>query len=492
MSKTPPKELIHFVKCMAGVKHADELLKSDNADLADEWFSKTLGLATSAPPEVARDLVPYTLCLMSKAYERRGLDSKASETRERAATLLDQNHEHLDSAFTQTSIAKALIGLRDFRRAIPFLQGALKLADHEDDPMDTAQMLHQLGDCYCRIGLRDHAVIPLRAALKIFEAVPEHPMRPSLQLSLGNALRKSSPSEAEACYRAGADYHASRLQFESATPAWSNLAILCSEQGRHTESLEFYDKVLRTRTQIPDVDPAKIARVHNNIACAYRRMGEFQKGLESVDRAISMNLADGKLKSSTCSTRAMILRDAGRDAEAVEWYQKAFEARKEQVSPDLEEDAKDLESTIALLMKLGRTDEAELARAALSETQMQLQRMGQPSEMQPTSGVQTATLFIELAYARKQRKTSGVLPVLTLIEKLNEALESEEAGQYSGDVLSPENTTLIYSGADAEKLNTILEPLINGEPICAGARITIRQGDFFKEWMVPHASTGLN
>jgi tetratricopeptide (TPR) repeat protein len=244
---TPPKEMIYFVKCLAGVRHGEDLLKSGNDDLAEEWFHKTLDLANSAPPEISRDLVPYTLCFLSLAYQKRGLVAKSRESRERSTKLLDSSPDHLESTFFQTSMAEALSKLKDYRRAIPFWEKALASAEHEQDAQSLAGMLHQLGVCYCRIGLKEHAMVPLRAALKILESCPEHPLLPGVLLTLGNALRKSAPYEAERYYSETARIYSSRFQYESATPAWTNLAILFSEQGRHAESLELHERVLRVR-----------------------------------------------------------------------------------------------------------------------------------------------------------------------------------------------------------------------------------------------------
>jgi tetratricopeptide (TPR) repeat protein len=143
------------------------------------------------------------------------------------------------------------------------------------------------------------------------------------------------PYEAEKYYSQTAEVYSSRFQYESATPAWTNLSILFSEQGRHAESLELHEKVLRVRENAVGTFLLRIAMVHNNIACAYRRMGALDKALESVDRAIAMFPTTDGEQAGAYSTRAMILRDAGSDAEAVEWFQKAFLARMEQASPDL-------------------------------------------------------------------------------------------------------------------------------------------------------------
>src|SRR5260370_42702376 len=95
-----------------------------------------------------------------------------------------------------------------------------------------AHMLARVGECYNRIGLKDHAAIPLRAAVKIFRRHPEDPRLSAALITLGNALRKSTPAEAATCYREVADSHLTRGQILSATPTWGNIGLLCSEQGR--------------------------------------------------------------------------------------------------------------------------------------------------------------------------------------------------------------------------------------------------------------------
>ena len=490
---TPPKEIIHFMKCLAGLRNGDELFKSGNHDLAEEWYRKTLELAGSAPPEVARDLVPYALCILSATHQQRGRITESRELRERAIILLDSNTDHLQSAFFHKSMAQALTRLKDYRRAIGFWEYALQLADDEEDPQGVAKMLHELGVCYCRLGLRDHATIPLRAALNILQSCPEHPMRPLILLTLGNALRKSEPSKAEACFRETAESYASRLKYESATPAWGNLAILLSELGRHGEALELQEKVLHIRENAAGESPSNIARVHNNIACIYRRMGEIDKALKSVDRAIEMFPVEEGEQACAYSTRAMILRDAGKDAEAIEWFKKALLTRGEQASPALDSTADDLEGAIALLVKQDRRDEAIEAQAKLAEIHRAMQETPQSTmDMNAVKGFVGGTVIIELGFGGRERKRSGNQVLRSVVAKLSDAVNSQGVGELTGDIMIPESTTLIFSGPDAERLSEVLEPLLMSEQISAGARIVVRQGDTHRETSIPHSPLGLN
>ena len=87
---------------------------------------------------------------------------------------------------------------------------------------------------------------------------PEDPRLSAALITLGNALRKSSPPEAEAYYREVADWHVARGRLLSATPAWGNNGILCSEQGRYTEALEYLEKVGKKGNSLPACSPPQL------------------------------------------------------------------------------------------------------------------------------------------------------------------------------------------------------------------------------------------
>jgi len=222
-------------------------------------------------------------------------------------------------------------------------------------------------------------------------------------------------------------------------------------------------------------------------------MGALDKALENVDRALAIFPTTDGEQAGAYSTRAMILRDAGSEAEAVEWFQKAFLARMEQASPDLASAADDLDGEIALLKKLGRTDdiiEAEAKLAAIHRTLQDTPESG--SNFDAAKGFDQGMVLVELAIGGKQRKLSGSDRLVSAIRKLVEAIQSQGVGELSGDITIPESTTLIFSGRDADKLFDVLGPLLRSEPVCAGARIVVRQGDAHREIAIPHSPTGLN
>ena len=69
--------------------------------------------------------------------------------------------------------------------------------------------------------------------------------------------------------------------------------------------------------------------------------------------------------------------------------------------------------------------------------------------------------------------------------QIAEAFESQEIGYYGGHVMILETTTFIYYGPDAEAMFRVLEPRLAEEPLCRGARVTIRQGDRRREVLLP-------
>src|SRR5260370_36318783 len=215
-------------------------------------------------------------------------------------------------------MADVLTELGEYRRAIPYCEASVQNVAELDDPVATAEELWRAGKCYARIGLRDHAAVHLREAVKIFRTLAGDPRLQAVLLDLGNALRKSNPAEAGPCYQEAADLHVSRAQLESATPAWVNLGVLCSEQGRHEESLAHYGKALRVREK-SNAPPQRMGVLLNNIANTQRQMGKFEPDLQSVDPAIEfLKPQGGRSLASPYGTRGLIFRGQDQDCDAAE------------------------------------------------------------------------------------------------------------------------------------------------------------------------------
>jgi len=482
-------------KCLAFIAHGADALQDGNFTLAEGAFRVALAGAKAAPADQGRNLVPLVLLKMSRLRQRQDREDDARQLREQAVAQLEQNPPSLPNAFFHFSMANALMEFGENRRAIPFWEQAIQLDDVKE-PIDQAHMLARVGECYNRSGLKDHAAIPLRAAIKIFRKYPEDPRLSAALITLGNALRKSSPAEAEACYREVADWHVARGQFLSATPAWGNIGILCSEQGRYVEALEYLEKVQRIREQSPGIPIPAIAITLNNIANCYRRMGKFEEAFSAVSRAIDL-LRDkrGSELASAYGTRGLIFLDQGKDTEAVEWLRRAYEHHQTVPSPNLDTIADDLNREIAALQRLGRADELEEAEARLASVHTAMKAVPQVNrDFSALNEPVQCAVFVELTVGIRERSLGGKREDVQLGRRLKEVLEAKnleakDIGWYAGHLTIPESTTMIFYGADAETLFRALEPTLTSEPICAGARITIRQRDGHREMIIPSRLT---
>jgi tetratricopeptide (TPR) repeat protein len=473
-------------KCLAIIAHGADALQDGNLTLAEGAFRVGLAIAKAAPAEQGCNLVPLVLLKMSRLRQRQDREDDARQLREQATAQLEQNPPTLPNAFFHFSMAAVLMEVGEYRRAIPFWEQAIQLDDVKD-PIDTAHMLARVGECYNRSGLKDHAAIPLRAAVNIFRKHPEDPRLSATLITLGNALRKSTPAEAESCYREVADWHVARGHFLSATPAWGNIGILCYEQGRYAEALEYLEKVREIREQSSGIPTPAIAITLNNIANCYRRMGKFAEAFTAVSRAIDLLQDKGGAElASAYGTRGLIFLDQGQDSEAVEWLKRAYEHHQTLPSPNLDTIAEDLNREIAALQRLGRADELKDAEARLASVHTAMKAIPKVSrDLSALDAPLQCAVFVELNVGIRERSLDGKREDVQLGKRLTEVLDAKNVGWYAGQLTIPESTTMIFYGSDAEALFQALEPTFRNEQICAGARITIQQRDGQREVILP-------
>lgn len=64
----------------------------------------------------------------------------------------------------------------------------------------------------------------------------------------------------------------------------------------------------------------------------------------------------------------------------------------------------------------------------------------------------------------------------TIEDMLIEVLERERLGEFDGNEVGPDQTTLFMYGPDAERLFDGIEQTLRGYPLCQGARVEIRRG----------------
>ena len=101
------------------------------------------------------------------------------------------------------------------------------------------------------------------------------------------------------------------------------------------------------------------------------------------------------------------------------------------------------------------------------------------------SNDQRGAVLIELNFGSHPDGRFERREAMDIGHRLASVAKDEEAGNYSSRVTTPESTTLIFYGEDAEKLYRTLEPSLLGEKICSGARVMIRQGGKMREVILP-------
>jgi tetratricopeptide (TPR) repeat protein len=243
-------------KCLSIIQQGAAQMQSGNLANAETLFRMAAQEVRPLLPGQAFDYGLLVQCHVSVLRQRLGQMEESRKLRETAMAMLDENQERMEQVGFQDAMARVLIQLREYRRAIPFCERAIQRESESNDPINSdpaaiAGMLARTAQCYGLMGLMDHSAIPARAALKTLREFPGDPRLPDVLITLGNALRKTAPEEAEGLYREAAELHESKAHQESATIAWNNLGLLCADQGRHAEALGYFEKALQVREKIP-------------------------------------------------------------------------------------------------------------------------------------------------------------------------------------------------------------------------------------------------
>jgi tetratricopeptide (TPR) repeat protein len=489
MDDTEDREESLAKDCLALVQQGMAELRRGNFESSTKLLGIALHATQSMTEEEAQSLFPLALCHLCLLRSRQGNDEEATRLREMAMPLVESIATPMESVTYHYLMAEVLVELKEYRRAIPFWEQALQLGLELNEPVAMADLLSRSGRCYAMCGLKEHAAILLRSALKIFRDYPADPRLPALLISLGNALRKSSPTEAEAFYKEAAEIHVAKAQLESATTAWVNLGITCSEQGRQEESLAYYEKALHVRERIPSTHPSRIGVLLNNMANCYRRMRKFDEAMRLIDRASEiLRSADDVELASAYGTRGLIFQDDERDADALEWLQRSYAQREKVPSPNIDSLAENLEYQLTSLKRLGRLDEVAAAEAQITSLRAAKKDVPQASiDMSALTAEPEGAVLIELGFGSRPGGKYGLDDAELIREQLSEIVRREEVGSYRGRVTIPESVTIILYGPDAEALFRAVEPFLLDHSICDGALVTIRQGSQFREVVLPCA-----
>lgn len=476
--------------CLGLIQQGAAQMQAGDLGKAELLFKTAAQEVRPLPPGPAFDYALLVQCHVSVLRQRLGQVGEARKLRETAMAMLDENQARMEHVAFQDPMARVLMQLREYRRAIPFCERAIQRENQGSDPTAIAGLLARAAQCYGLMGLTDHSAIPARAALKIVRDYPGDPRLPDVLVTLGNAMRKTDPAEAESLYREAAELHEAKAHHESATLAWNNLGSLCAEQGRHAEALAYYEKALEVREKTPSTPLARIGSLLNNIANCHRRMGNFARAHELLDRAIQLLKLESQAGipglASAYGSRGLVLRDEGRDAEAVEFFARAYAERKSTPSPNLELMKEILDEEIAALRRLGREKDASAAQARLAQVDVQKSEIPNVDlDLSRHVSQSKGAVLVELAFGSHPGNRYGAKDIAKLVVQLADAARVRNAGFCAGTVTIPESTTLIFYGDNADTLYRSMELILANDHICKGATVSIRQGKQVREVLVP-------
>jgi tetratricopeptide (TPR) repeat protein len=220
-------------------------------------------------------------------------------------------------------------------------------------------------------------------------------------------------------------------------------------------------------------------------------MAKFPEAHEAIARAIELLKKErGSGLASAYGTTGLVYKDEGRDAEAVEWLQRAYAEHQKVPSPKLDSMAEDLDNEIAALTRLGRTEDAALAEKrleAVRDSMNAISMLGHDLNSLDIGATQSA-LLLEVNFESRPDIAERKRVCADLANRLANEIEEKNIGFLGGSATIPESTTFIFYGSDAELIFRTLEPNLRSESLCSGARITIRQQDRHREVILPMRS----
>jgi tetratricopeptide (TPR) repeat protein len=479
-------------ECMKKIIAAENCRKKGAWTDAGEASIASVAIAGYASPELAPSLMAAGLLNMHFFMKKMGAGERARQALDQAKQRLDVCQVDEVPPVVAHSIAKSLAELAENRRAIPFCEHTIRTCE-EVDPLMLTEMLLALGQAYLSIGLSDHAAVPLRACLKMFRSYPSDPRLGQVLLSLGNALRKSSPGEAEQIYKEAIELHMGKLQYQSAAAAITNLGLLYTELGRHREALEHYERALRIRVQTPGVKPAQLALILNNMANSLKSSGNLPDAIKVIDRAIKILPADDPQGASLFNTKGNICLDEGDFRDGERWISKGLAQLQKQHNLKPQRLAQHYEDLIRALDGQGSRKEGEKAREKLATIRKEIESIPKVDEsLAKTIDSAEAAVMVELAFGTRPRRENLVRDINQLSERLSKCVSGLDVGRYSSWLALPETITLIFYGADGDRLGAAVEPAVTGEPLCAGARIIVQQNGKQREIGVANSSLRVN
>ncbi|MGA3373850.1 MAG: hypothetical protein ABSC48_19070 [Terracidiphilus sp.] len=107
-------------RCLTLVYLGADAMQSGNFGAAEQMFRMAEKQTASMSPGPALDFSLLVRCHMSLLRHRLGKTEEGKKLQDSAMTLLDENSSRMEAVAFQSFMAKVLMQLHEYRRAIPF------------------------------------------------------------------------------------------------------------------------------------------------------------------------------------------------------------------------------------------------------------------------------------------------------------------------------------------------------------------------------------
>jgi tetratricopeptide (TPR) repeat protein/tRNA A-37 threonylcarbamoyl transferase component Bud32 len=238
----------------------------------------------------------------------------------------------------QATIARVLVANGKFVEGKKMLDTSLAMRSELFGPQsfEVAQELGAIGNVLQDLGKQDESIAYLERALAIYEKTfgPEHPDVIGMEGNIANAYEsKGSYAEAVPRHRRVLEGFTKALgaQHPKVGGQHVNLANALSGLEKFDEAVQHYEHALQKLTAALGPDHANVALVASALSGTYWKLKRYDDALRMVDRGIAifeaLDMTDNPQITYALETRALLLRDTDRAADAIAPAERSMKIR---------------------------------------------------------------------------------------------------------------------------------------------------------------------
>jgi tetratricopeptide (TPR) repeat protein len=271
---------------------------------------------------------PDVYATLGRAYAATGAPHRAAELFESCLRQLDE--EAPDDLAAQvrfrTYLSFALTDLGELDRAEEVLSSAVETAEHLADPYTRVRLYWSLGRLAAHSGQAPAALDHYRRAIALLEATED-----TLHLARANTGYAFALLAAGRAEEAGEPLDIAEQLFGS-SPAPQDLALLRTEQAKRAVLLKQADEAVRYAREaleaLGDNDPGEQGAAWLALGNGLALQRETEPALDAFGRAASFFDLANRHGDTAQAYRASgrLLRESGREAEAMDVLEKAADA----------------------------------------------------------------------------------------------------------------------------------------------------------------------